>query len=257
MVDVVHLDATHRDAGNRPHVNDPEFARRDSVRANKLARADCRDDVGVNLEHCRNDDAAPSGPLMLGIRHDHGAVGELDLKARPIQHHIGGRDDAGRLTVGTDQIVADGNVAHGGPPGGCRQGRIQFESFPHTRPRRDHDHLSRVQAVGHVIEFGEAGRHAAGDSALRGDRVDLVHRRLQQCLQHDEVFGGTPFGDVVDLGLGAVDDLVDVGTLCTGVSVLHHPGASLHESAQKCLLGHDARVVAGVGCGGHRRDQGV
>ena len=189
---------------------------------------------------------------MLGIGHYHGAVGELDLKARPVQHHVGGRDYARRLTVGTEQVITDGNIAHGGPPGRGRQRGVQLEGFPHTGPRRDHDHLPRVQTVGHLIEFGEAGRHPAGDPALGGDGVDLIHRRLEQCLQHDEILSGATFGDVVDLGLGAVDDLVDIGTLRAGVAVLHHPGAGFHQSAQQRLLGHDARVVAGVGGGGHR-----
>ena len=114
-----------------------------------------------------------------------------------------------------------------------------------------------MQSVGQIVEFGEAGRHAARQPALGRDRVDLVHRRLQQLLEGHEVLGVAPFGDVVDLGLGPVDDLVDVGALGPGVAVLHHPGAGFYQSAQQRLLGDDAGVVAGVGGGGHRGDQRV
>ena len=114
-----------------------------------------------------------------------------------------------------------------------------------------------MQPVGDLVEFGEPGRHAARQTATGGDRVDLVHGGLQQRLEGDEVLGVTPLGDVVDLGLGAVDDLVDVGALGAGVAVLHHPGAGLDQPAQQRLLGDDARVVARVGGGGHGGDQGV
>ena len=114
-----------------------------------------------------------------------------------------------------------------------------------------------MQTVGHLVEFGEAGRHAARDTAVGGDGVDLVHRRLQQILERDEVLGQPPIGDVVDLRLRAVDHLGHVGTLGAGVAVLHHPRSGLHQPAQQRLLGHDARVVARVGGGRHRRDQGV
>ena len=89
------------------------------------------------------------------------------------------------------------------------------------------------------------------------DRVDLVHGRLQQVLQRHHVLAAAVLGDVVDLGLGAVDDLGDVGPLGAGVPVLHHPGAGFHQAAQHRFLGDDAGVVAGVGRGRHRRDQRV
>ena len=57
----------------------------------------------------------------------------------------------------------------------------------------------------------------------------------------DEVLGGAPLGDVVDLGLGAVDDLGDVGAVGAGVAVLHDAGAGLDEAAQQRLLRDDAR----------------
>ncbi len=114
-----------------------------------------------------------------------------------------------------------------------------------------------MQAVGQLVEFGEPGRHPARQTAVGGDGVDLVHRRLQQVFQRDEVLRHSSLGDLIHLGLRAVDDLGDVGAVRTGVAVLHDPGAGLHQSSQQRLLRDDAGVVAGVGGGRHGRDQGV
>ena len=114
-----------------------------------------------------------------------------------------------------------------------------------------------MQAVGHVVEFDEAGRHAAGQPALRRDRVDLVHRGLQQIFQRHEVFRHPPVGDVVDLGLRAVHHLGDVGALGTGVAVLHDARAGLDQPPQQRLLRDDAGVVPRVGGGRHGGDQRV
>ena len=43
-----------------------------------------------------------------------------------------------------------------------------------------------------------------------GDRVDLVQRRLEDVRQDGEVLAHPPLGDVVDLLLRQVDDVVDV-----------------------------------------------
>ena len=55
----------------------------------------------------------------------------------------------------------------------------------------------------------EAGRDAGADAARGRDLVDLVQRRLQQRLDVDVVLVRAPLGDLVDLGLRAVDDVVD------------------------------------------------
>ena len=114
-----------------------------------------------------------------------------------------------------------------------------------------------MQSIGHLVEFGEPGRHPARQAAVGGDGVDLVHRRLQQVFQRDEVFGEASIGDLVHLGLRAVDHLGDIGALGAGVAVLHHPSAGFHQPAQQRLLRDDLRVVARVGGGRHRGDQGV
>ena len=132
-------------------------------------------------------------------------------------------------------------------------------TFADRRAGGEDDHLAGVQAVGDLVELGEAGGDADALAAAGGDRVDLVHRALQQLLEPDVVLAGAPLGDVVDLGLGAVDHLVDVAALAGGraVAELDDPGAGLDQPAQGGPLGHDLRVEPGVGGGRHRGDQRV
>ena len=127
---------------------------------------------------------------------------------------------------------------------------VEGERLADRRPRGDDDHLAGVQAVGELVEVGEAGRDADHLAAAGADRLDLVERALHDRRQRQVVLGGPPVGDVVDLGLGGVDDVV--GVAVAGVAELDDPGAGLDQPAQDRRLAHDPRVVAGVGRGGHR-----
>ncbi len=157
---------------------------------------------------------------------------------------------------GVEQFVADADLTHGGPSGGCGERGVEGESLADAGTGGDDDHLSRVQSVGEFVEFGEPRGHADRDAAAAGDRVDLVHRRLQQFFEGDEVFGGAPFGDIEDLGLRTVDDFCDVLTVRAGVAVLDDARACFDEPAQDGLLRDDLGVVAGVRGSGHRLGQG-
>jgi hypothetical protein len=194
---------------------------------------------------------------VLGVGHNDRAVREFDLIARPAQHNRGRGHHQRWQPVGIEQLITNGDVTHRRPAGRRGKRGVQCERLTYTRARRDDDHLSRMQSVGHLVEFGEARGHAARDAAAGGDGIDLVHRRLQQILKRNEVFGKPAIGDVVDFRLRAVDHLGHVGALGTGVPVLHHPRASLHQPTQQRLLGHDARVVTRVRSCRHRRNQGV
>ena len=100
--------------------------------------------------------------------------------------------------------------------------------------------------------------HAAAHAAAGGDGVELVHRRLQDVLEPRVVLAHPLLGDVVDLLLRAVDDVVDVALAARGaVAQLDDAGAGLDQPPQHGLLGHDRGVVAGVGGRGRRRDQRV
>ena len=132
-----------------------------------------------------------------------------------------------------------------------------------TGPAGHRDHLPGVQAVGVLVQLGEAGRDAGADAARRADLVDLVERGLQQRLDVDVVLGRAPLGDLVDLGLRAVDHVVD-GAGDVGrrpgrrlVAHLDDPGAGDDQPPQRRPLGDDLGVVAGVGRGRDERDQRV
>src|SRR5690606_35184842 len=123
-------------------------------------------------------DTVTCGPLVLGIGHNHRAVGEFDLEARTAEHDLGGCDNPRGLAVWSEEMIPHTDITHRGPTGGSGQWSIEREYLPDTGPCRDDDHLPRVQAVGDLVELGEAGRHTARDAALRRDRVDLVHGGL-------------------------------------------------------------------------------
>ena len=127
--------------------------------------------------------------------------------------------------------------------------------FPIGGPRRDDHHLAGVQAVGELVEVGEAGRDADHLAVAVVDRLDLVERRLHDRAQRRVVVRGPLVGDAVDLGLGPVDDLVDLAL--AGVPHLGDPGAGVDEPPQDRLLAHDLGVVAGVGGDRHARREGV
>ncbi|SHU09395.1 Uncharacterised protein [Mycobacteroides abscessus subsp. abscessus] len=194
---------------------------------------------------------------MLFIGHNHCAVRKLDLVARTPGHHFGRRDHSRGLTVGVQQLIADPNLAHGGPPGRRGQRRIERQRFTHTRPRRHDDHLPGVQPIGDLVQIGESRRHTLGDAAGRRDRIDLVHRGLQQLFQRHVVFRHPAVGDVVDLSLRPVHHLGHIGALGPRIAVLHHASSRLYQPAQQRLLRHDPGVVPRVGGGRHGGNQGV
>ncbi len=121
-----------------------------------------------------------------------------------------------------------------------RQGRL-----PHGGPGRDDDHLAGVQAVGQVVEVGEAGRDAVEAGLAVADRLDLVEDAVHDVRQRRVVLGRPAVGDLVDLGLRLVDDVVDLAL--AGVADLHDAGAGVDQPPQDRLLADDLGVVARVG----------
>src|SRR5688572_9922325 len=89
-----------------------------------------------------------------------------------------------------------------------------------------------------------AGKWCFTDAAARGDGVQLVHGRLEDVLEAGVVLTHPLLGDVVDLLLRAVDDVVDVALAAGGaVAELDDARARLHEAPQHGLLGDDRGVV--------------
>jgi hypothetical protein len=133
---------------------------------------------------------------------------------------------------------------------------IQCQSrFPYTGSRGHDDQLARVETVGEVVQVGEAGGHT-GESGPAGlDGLHLVEGRLHQLRQRLEVLRRPTVGYRVHLGLGPVDDLVDVAL--PRVRHLTDPDRRVDQPAQHRLLADDLRVPSGVGRDRHRGQQGV
>ncbi len=203
----------------------------------------------------RGPGALVGQPLVGGIGDDRGAVGELDRVAGAGVQNLGGGDHPGGPAVGVEQLVADLDLTHRGPAGGRRQGRVQRQRLTDRRTRGDDDHLAWVQAVGQLVQLDEPGGHADHLAAAVADRLDLVERALHDRGERLIVLAGAALGDGVDLGLGGVDDRVDLAV--AGVTHLRDAGAGLDQAAQDGALGHDLGVVAGVGRGRHRGQQRV
>ena len=112
------------------------------------------------------------------------AVGELDLVAGPAEHHVGRHHprrqpsaSSSRSPTATSPIVVH--------PSGSAAACPAPAPSPH-RPRRHDDHLAGCRPL--VTSSSSTNPSARRGDRLGRDRVDLVHRRLQQSSRH-EVFG--------------------------------------------------------------------
>ena len=87
---------------------------------------------------------------------------------------------------------------------------VQHEAgLAHRRPRRDDDQVRRLQARRHLVEIGEAGRHAGDQLLARVQLLDRVEAALRQVAQRHEAVAHLVVGDREDRVLGLVED--DVG----------------------------------------------
>ncbi len=183
-------------------------------------------------------------PLVLPVRHDDRSIGELDLVTGAVMQDLGGSHHPSGPAVGGVQQVPDLDLAHGRPARRRRQRGVERQRLPHRGSRRDDDHLARVQAVGEVVEVGEAGGHAVQARLAVGDRLDLVEDAVHDVGERDVVLARALVGDLVDLGLRLVHHVVDLAL--AGVADLHDLGARVDQPAQDRLLPDDLGVVAGV-----------
>ena len=194
-------------------------------------------------------------PLVLGVGDDRRTVGERDLEAGPVLEHLGRCHDPGRASVRVVEEVAHADLTHRRPTRRRGQRRVERKGLPHSRSSRDDDHLAGVETVGQVVEVGEAGGHAVEAGLAVADHLDLVEDAAHDVAQRRIVLGGPTVGDLVDLGLGAVDHVVDLAL--AGVAQLSDARAGLDQPAQHRLVAHDLGVVAGVGRDRHVGREGV
>ncbi|CAB4937000.1 unannotated protein [freshwater metagenome] len=148
--------------------------------------------------------------------------------------HLEGEDDAGETVLdrgGSADIKAQGRLAE---RWSCR----------------DDDELAGVKAVRQFVELNESGGNTDHLATAVRDRLDLVQGLAHDVAQRKVILARAAIGDVVDLGLRAVDHVVDITG--SGVAHLHDSGAGLDEAAQDCLLADDAPVIAAIrGCRHH------
>ena len=199
--------------------------------------------------------AGGGAPLVLGIGHDDRAVAELDLVAGAAVHDLGGSQHPGGAAVRAEEHVAGLDLAHRGPAGRGGQRGIQGQGLAQGGAGGDDDHLPGMQAVGQRVEVAEAGGDAGEGAAAAADGLDLVEGAGHDLRERVVVVGDAAVGDAVDLGFGAVDQLV--GVAVAGIAELDDAGADLDQAAEDGPLADDAGVVAGVGGGGHRGDERV
>ena len=99
------------------------------------------------------------------------------------------------------------------------------------------------------------GRYPGQPGAAGLDGLHLVERGLHQLRQWLVVLRHSSLGNRIHLGLGAVDDVVDIAL--RGVGHLSDPYRSVDQSAQDRLLVHDLGVVTRIGRHRNARQQRV
>src|SRR4051812_14660458 len=193
--------------------------------------------------------AGESVPVVVG--HASGAQ-VLQQDAR-----FGGQQTHGDLAA--THLQGEHRARHAVLDRGAPQNVRAQSTFALRRSTGNDDELAWMQTVGQLVEIAEAGRDAVEVGTSTAHRLDLVEGLLQNLFEPDVVLTGAPLGDVVDLLLRAIDDVVDVTAHAAGgaVAELHDAGAGLDQATEDRALANDLRVVAGVGCGGHRRDERV
>jgi hypothetical protein len=110
-----------------------------------------------------------------------------------------------------------------------------------------------MQAIGQLVEIGEPGRYPGQPGAPGLDGLHLIERRLHQLRERLVVLRHSSLGNRIHLGLGSIDDVVDIAL--RGVGHLSNPYGSLDQSAQDRLLVHDLGVVTSIGRHRNAREQ--
>ncbi len=183
-------------------------------------------------------------------------VVEDHLVARAAREHAGGGDDPRRAPVRVEEVLPDADLSHRGPARRGGQGGVEGEGLSHGRSGRDDDHLAGVQAVGELVELAEARGHAVHPLGAGLHLLQLGDGVLHDLRQWPVVVAGLAVGDGVDLGLGEVDDLVDVPALA-GVAERRDLRPGLHQATQDRLVADDPGVVRRAGRGRHGGHQRV
>ena len=131
---------------------------------------------------------------------------------------------------------------------------VQHEArLPHRRTRRDDDEVRRLKPGRHLVEIGEAGRHAGDQLLARVQLLDRLEARLRQIAQRHEAVADLVVGDREDRVLGLIED--DVGVLLGLVGRRENLVRREDQAAERRLLLDDPRVVLDVGRPRHAVDE--
>ena len=119
--------------------------------------------------------------------------------------------------------------------------------FSHRWPGGDNDQISTLEARREAVEIGEATRHAGDGARARLQLLDPLHRRPDELLDANELFGTAKLRHLEHPVLGVVEHLARRAVAF--VDVLDDAGRGLHETAQHRLVADDFGVVVDVrGC---------
>ena len=125
--------------------------------------------------------------------------------------------------------------------------------LPHRRAGGDDDQIGRLQARRHLVEVGEAGRHAGDELLVRVQLLDRLEARLREVAQRDEAVANLVVRDREDRMLGLVEDEVRVLRALVGRRDDLVRGGD--QAPQRRLLLDDPRVVVDVGRARHAVDE--
>jgi len=113
--------------------------------------------------------------------------------------------------------------------------------------------VRRLQPRGHLVEIGEAGRHAGDQLLARVQLLDRVEAALRQVAQRDEAVAHLVVGDREDRVLGLIED--QVGFVFPRVRRRENLVGGEDQVPKGGLLLDDLRVVLDVGVARHAVDQ--
>ena len=177
--------------------------------------------------------AAPAQPL--GV--DQAFRAEQPLHELVLGHFQGEHRDR--------RVVLDGGVLDD----------VQRERrFAHGWARGEDDEIRPLEARGVAIEIDEAAGDSGQRTRPRLELLDALHRRPDELLDADELFGAAELRHLEDAVLGVVEHFP--GGAVAFVDVLDDAGRRFDETAHHRLVAHDLGVIVDV-CGRrHDVDQG-
>ena len=121
--------------------------------------------------------------------------------------------------------------------------------FTHGGPRGHDDHFARMQAIGHLVEDGEAGGQTADAAPLLIHFFD-VFQGGEHLVSHVRcALAEACFADGENLALDVIEQLRNIALFL--VATRSRGGAGGDHAAEKRLLDHDFEVMRRVGRGGN------